>query len=136
MLLSTSALLLYSLAAAAALVYLPFLAVAYARLRVGYDTSAPRTMFDKLPPYAQRATWAHQNSFESFMLFAAAALMAYVTQVNSAQARWAALAYVGARVLYSLFYIFNVPLLRSLMFAVGSISIATLILASLAQIGA
>jgi len=33
-------------------------------------------MFDKLPPYAQRATWAHQNSFEAFIMILAAALMA------------------------------------------------------------
>ena len=69
---------LYAIAAAAVLIYLPFLVVGYARMRVGYDTSAPRAMFDKLPPYAQRATWAHQNSFEAFMVFVAAALMAFL----------------------------------------------------------
>lgn len=80
---------LYSIAAAAVLIYLPFLVVGYARARAGYDVSAPRAMFDKLPPYGQRATWAHQNSFEAFMVFAAAALMAYVTGVNSPTAAWA-----------------------------------------------
>jgi uncharacterized MAPEG superfamily protein len=134
--LSTSALLLYSLVAAAALVYLPFLVVAYGRAQLGYDVSAPRAMFDKLPPYAQRATWAHQNAFESFMLYSVAALMAYVTQVDSVQAQWAVLAYVGARLLYPLFYVLNIPLLRSLMFAIGSVSIGTLMLSSLSQIGA
>ncbi|WP_442944278.1 MAPEG family protein [Nostoc sp.] len=29
-----------------------------------------------------RATWAHQNTFEAFMIFAAVALMAYVNSVN------------------------------------------------------
>jgi uncharacterized MAPEG superfamily protein len=124
---------LYSIAAAAVLIYLPFLVVAYARLRVGYDQSAPRTMFDKLPPYAQRATWAHQNSFEGFMIFAAAALMAYVTNVNSPIAVVAAIAFVAARLLYSIFYILNIPLLRSLMFAVGSLSWGTLMYLSIIQ---
>lgn len=91
-------------------------------------------MFDKLPSYAQRATWAHQNSFESFGLFAAAALMAYVTQVDSANAAYATLAYLIARLLFSVFYILNVPLLRSLMFAVGSVAIASLMLQSLSQV--
>lgn len=122
---------LYSIAAAAVLIYLPFLVVAYSRLRVGYDQSAPRTMFDKLPPYAQRATWAHQNSFEGFMIFAAAALMAYVTNVNSPIAVVAAIAFVAARLLYSIFYILNIPLLRSLMFAVGSLSWGTLMYLSI-----
>jgi uncharacterized MAPEG superfamily protein len=131
---STHALLLYSIAVAAVLVYLPFLLVGYGRLQAGYDTSAPRAMFDKLPSYAQRATWAHQNSFESFGLFAAAALMAYVTQVDSANAAYATLAYLIARLLFSVFYILNVPLLRSLMFAVGSVAIASLMLQSLSQV--
>lgn len=121
-----SAVLLGAIAGAAALVYIPFLAVAVARLTVGYDMSAPRAMFDKLPPYAQRATWAHQNSFESFTLFSAAALTAYVASVTSPLAAQAALAYLVARFLYSLFYILNIPLLRSLMFAIGSGAIVTL----------
>ncbi len=125
---------LYCIAAAAVLIYLPFLVVAYARTRVGYDQSAPRAMFDKLPPYAQRATWAHQNSFEGFMIFAAAALMAYVTGVNSPIAVVAAIAFVAARLLYSIFYILNIPLLRSLMFAVGSLSWGTLMYLSIIQV--
>lgn len=124
---------LYSIAAAAVLIYLPFLVVAYGRLGAGYDQSAPRAMFDKLPPYAQRATWAHQNSFEGFMIFAAAALMAYVTNVNSPIAVVAAIAFVAARLLYSIFYILNIPILRSLMFAVGSLSWGTLMTLSIIQ---
>ncbi|WP_071190639.1 MAPEG family protein [Trichormus sp. NMC-1] len=127
------AVFLYSIAAAAVLIYAPFLLVAYARARIGYDISAPRAMFDKLPPYAQRATWAHQNSFEAFMIFAAAALMAYVTGVNSSMAVMAALAFIPARLLYSIFYILNIPLLRSLMFGIGSFSSATLFYLSIMQ---
>jgi len=58
---------LYCIAAAAVLIYLPFGCglCPYAR---GVDLAAPRTMFDKLPPYAQRANWAHQNSLEAFMI--------------------------------------------------------------------
>ncbi|WP_414586258.1 MAPEG family protein [Scytonema sp. PCC 10023] len=124
---------LYSIAAAVVLIYLPFLVVGYARVRVGYDMSAPRAMFDKLPPYAQRATWAHQNSFEAFMIFAAAALMAYVTGVNSPLAIGAVIAFLVARLLYSIFYILNIPVLRSLMFVVGSLGYAMLIVLSIIQ---
>ena len=125
---------LYSIAAAAVLIYLPFLVVAYARARIGYEMfSTPRAMFDKLPPYAQRATWAHQNTFEAFMVFAAAALMAYVTGVNSSTAQVAAIAFVVARLLYSIFYILKIPLLRSLMFGIGILGCATLIFLSIIQ---
>jgi uncharacterized MAPEG superfamily protein len=131
--LSVSTILLASIVVAAFLVYVPFLVVAYGRQQVGYDKAAPRAMFDKLPPYAQRATWAHQNSFESFMLFAAAALMAYVTGVNSSLALGAAIAYVIARLLFSVFYILNIPTVRSLMFGIGSLCIGTLMVLSLLQ---
>jgi uncharacterized MAPEG superfamily protein len=126
---------LYSIAAAAFLIYLPFLLVAYGRLQIGYDMSAPRTMFDKFPPYIQRANWAHQNSFETFIIFAPAALMAYVTGVNSSIGAIAAIAFVVARLLYSIFYIANIPILRSLMFAIGSLSSATLFYLSIVQAG-
>ena len=128
---TNSAIILYAVVAAAILIYLPFLVVAYARVQVGYDTSAPRAMFDKLPPYAQRATWAHQNSFETFIIFSAAALMAYMTGQSSAIAIGAAIAFVVARVFYSLFYIFNIPWARSLSFAIGSLSTFTLFFLSL-----
>lgn len=122
--------LLVSVVLGATLVYLPFFVVGYARFRAGYDMAAPRAMFDKLPPYAQRATWAHQNGFESFALFGPAALMAYVTGQDSQIALGAAAAYLAARTLYPLFYIFNIPLLRSLMFAIASLGTFTLFVLS------
>ena len=121
-----SAILLYSIVGGVILIYLPFFAVGYARMQTGYDTKAPRAMFDKLPAYGQRATWAHQNSFEAFIIYSAAALMAYVTGVESPLAGGVAIAFLLARLFYSFFYIANIPLLRSLMFAIGSLSSFTL----------
>ena len=132
--LSINAVLLYSIVGAVVLTYAPFLVVGFARAKVGYDTSAPRAMFDKLPPYAQRATWAHQNSFEALIIYSAAALMAYVTAVESSWAIIAAIAFLIARLFYSVFYIANIPILRSLMFAVGSLSGWTLFILSLLKV--
>lgn len=129
--LPVSAMLLYSIAAATVLIYLPFLVVAYGRAQVGLDMEAPRALFDKLPDYAKRATWAHQNSFETFTIYAAAALMAYATGTEATAAAVAAVVFVGARLLYSVFYILNVPLARSLMFAIGQVCTITLIVLSL-----
>ncbi|MFQ4136541.1 MAPEG family protein [Nodosilinea sp. PGN35] len=118
--------LLVSLGLAALLVYLPFLVVGYGRFAVGYDQAAPRAMLSKLPPYAQRATWAHENAFESMILFTPAALMAYITGQQSGLALGAAIAYLIARTLYPAAYILNVPIGRSLMFAVANLSTFTL----------
>lgn len=128
------AILLYSVVGATILIYLPFLVVGYARAQVGYDPAAPRAAFDRLPPYAQRATWAHQNSFEAFTIYAPAALMAYVTGVDVALGMWAAIAFLVARLFYSIFYILNIPLLRSSMFAIGSLSSFTLFALSLIEL--
>jgi uncharacterized MAPEG superfamily protein len=125
--------LLYCLAIAAVLIYVPYGVVAYGRFQIGMDRAAPRAMFDKLPDYAKRATWAHQNSFETFMPFTAAVLMAYVTQVTTPIVGWAAIAFVASRVLFSMAYILNVPTLRSLMFGIGTASTATLFVQSLMQ---
>ena len=118
--------LLYCVVIGAILIYVPFLVVGIARYQVGYDQSAPRALFEKFPAYAQRATWAHQNAFEAFILFAPAALMAYVTGQDSAWALGAAIAHVIARFFYSVFYILNLPPLRSLMFAIGGLGTFTL----------
>ncbi|OAB59616.1 MAPEG family protein [Phormidium willei BDU 130791] len=131
---SDSLILLLAIAVAAVLIYLPYLWVGYARVQVGYDLAAPRAMFDRLPAYAQRATWAHQNSFETFLPFTAAALMVYVTEAGSSTTTGAALVFLVARLLYSVCYIGNLPLLRSASFVVGTI--ATLVLFALGLQGA
>jgi len=133
--LSVQAILIGSMILSSLLVYLPFGLVAYGRLQVGPQALAtPRAVIDKLPAFAQRATWAHQNSFEAFILFAAACLMAYVTGASGAWVVNAAIAHLVGRLLYSVFYILNIPVLRSLMFGVGSFSTAILMITSLRQV--
>ncbi|MBD1910981.1 MULTISPECIES: MAPEG family protein [unclassified Leptolyngbya] len=133
--LSVQAVLVGGVVVAAFLVYVPFGLVAYGRLQLGMQALAtPRAVVDKLPAYAQRATWAHQNSFEAFTLFAAACLLAYVTGITGGWVMGAVIAHLSARLLYSIFYILNVPLLRSLMFGIGSLSSATLMISSFLKV--
>jgi uncharacterized MAPEG superfamily protein len=136
------ALLLYSIPIAAFLIYVPFGVVAYARFQLARELPDPMTAFgqpraliEQLPDYARRATWAHQNAFESFALYVPAALMAYLTQVTADLAQWAVLAYLAARLLYPIFYILNIPPLRSLMFGIGSLSLGTLFFLSCQAVG-
>jgi len=126
MAISPDQVLLYGLAVAAGLVYFPYMFVAYARLTNDFDMSAPRAMFDRLPDYAKRATWAHQNSFEVFMLFTAAVLMVYVTGHATAYTSLLVAGFLGSRVLFSIGYIADIPILRSLMWVGSMIAIASL----------
>ncbi|NES68356.1 MAG: hypothetical protein F6K24_25545 [Okeania sp. SIO2D1] len=132
--LPASSILLDCIVIGVVLVYAPFLVVAYGRVKVGYDLGAPRAMFEKLPDYAKRATWAHQNSFETLILFTAASLMAYLTQQDSILAIGAAVAFLVGRFFYSIFYILNVPIGRSLMFVVSSSGTTILFILSLISI--
>jgi uncharacterized MAPEG superfamily protein len=127
---------LYCIAISALLLYVPgFVVAAYGRSQVGYDLREPRTMIDRVPPYARRATWAHENSFEAFALFAPAALMAYVTGLDGAVATGAAILHPLARFLFQIFYIADQPGLRGAMYVTGLLCSATLIVLSLIHIG-
>ncbi|MBE9065528.1 MAPEG family protein [Leptolyngbya cf. ectocarpi LEGE 11479] len=132
-LLSVPSIFLYSLPIAAFLIYVPYTVVALERIKLAQSMDSsmevlgrPRFYSDQLPEFAQRANWAHQNSFESFILYAPAAVMAYVTSQESTAALLAVVAYLVARLFFSVFYILNVPPLRSLMFGIGSLSIFSL----------
>ena len=121
-----SQVLLYGLAIAAGLAYFPYIFVAFARITNDYDMSAPRAMLDRLPDYGKRATWAHQNSFESLMLFTAATLMVYVTGNSSEYTNLLVIGFLGSRFLYSVGYIADIPILRSLMWVIIMTAIASL----------
>lgn len=111
----------------------PFLVAAWGRLQVGYDLGAPRTMIDRVPPYARRATWAHENSFEAFALFAAAALSAHAAGVTSPLGTMAALLFLPARLLFSVFYIADLPRARGPMYLLGMLCIITLMTLSVLE---
>lgn len=121
-----SQVLLYGLAIAAGLVYFPYIFVAYARITNDFDMSTPRAMFDRLPDYGKRATWAHQNSFEGFILFTAAAVMVYISGHSSEYTNLLVVGFLGSRFLYSVGYIADIPILRALMWAVSMTAIASL----------
>ena len=85
------------------------------------DMKAPRAMFDRLPDWGKRASWAHQNSFEAFSLHAPAALLALIAvlQIGELQglAIPAALLQPVLRLIYLPAYVANLPPLRGLCWA-------------------
>jgi uncharacterized MAPEG superfamily protein len=81
------------------------------------DLAAPRAMADRLPDWGKRANWAHQNSFEAFTLFAPAALLCLLAQVDAPAAIAAAWIHPALRLAYIGAYVANLPPLRSLCWA-------------------
>ena len=87
------------------------------------DLAAPRAMFERLPAWGRRASWAHQNCFEAFTLHAPAALLALIAVIQTGPlpgtAVVAALAHPALRFAYIAAYVGNVPPARGLCWVTG-----------------
>ena len=103
-------------------IILIYIARFQAKLEIKY-LAALRTMFDRYPAWGKRASWAQQNSFESFTIHAPAALLAVIASFNGQTlpviTLYAALAHPLFRVAYISAYVFNVPLARSVFWMLG-----------------
>jgi len=96
--------------------------VAYAMNKLGgYDNKHPRNQQAQLTGFGARALAAHQNSFESLIMFAPAVLLALVTNHTGETVQYMVITHVIARILYSILYLMNLDVLRSLAWGVGTI---------------
>nr|AUG32035.1 hypothetical protein PLO_018 [Paulinella longichromatophora] len=123
----------WSLILSSAVVVLSTIPLGAARSKADFeikDMAAPRAMFDRLPLWGKRASWAHQNSFESFTLHAPACLLCIVTTLitkeSTSLAIGAALIHPFLRSVYILVYIANIPPLRGLCWIGGLLCSAIL----------
>lgn len=105
---------------------LPFLAkapVAAAMAKLGgYDNNHPRSQQINLTGFGARALAAHQNSFESFIIFAPAVLLAIATNKIGDSVQMLAMVHIASRVIYIILYLLDKSTLRSIVWAVGLIS--------------
>ncbi|ABZ77996.1 conserved hypothetical protein [Shewanella halifaxensis HAW-EB4] len=96
-------------------------AVAMAKLG-GYDNSHPRDQQAKLTGFGARAVAAHQNAFESLLIFGVSVLAVIATDKINGIAETAAIVHVIARVAYQLLYLMDKGTLRSLSWFVAIIA--------------
>jgi uncharacterized MAPEG superfamily protein len=110
---------------------LPFIAkipVAIAMGKMGgYNNNHPRDQQAKLTGFGARAFAAHQNAFESLLIFSPAVLLAIATQNTGVFIEQLAITHIVARVLYNIAYLMNIGVIRSLIWGVGIISSFTII---------
>jgi len=104
---------------------LPLLAkgpVVFAMAKLGgYNNNHPREQQSKLTGVGARALAAHQNAFESVILFAPAIILAIATNNTQTIIISLAVVHVIARVLYNIFYVLNISTLRSIVWAIASL---------------
>jgi uncharacterized MAPEG superfamily protein len=99
-------------------ILLPYLAkgpVAAAMAKLGgYDNQHPRAQQAKLTGYGARALAAHQNAFESLLVFGIAVLTVIATNKVTDVVVILAIVHVVARFAYHLLYLYNYGTLRSI----------------------
>ncbi|MFI4963169.1 MAG: MAPEG family protein [Legionellales bacterium] len=89
------------------------LGYAMAKAKGGYNNNYPREQQATLVGFGARALGAHQNSFESLILFGIAVLTALSTNHVTPTVQGLAVAYIILRVLYTVFYLMNWATLRT-----------------------
>ncbi|TWX59552.1 MAPEG family protein [Colwellia hornerae] len=115
--------LIWCFFAATLLPYLAKVPVAIAMNKLnGYDNNHPRAQQAKLTGFGARALAAHQNAFESLIIFVPAVLLAMVTNTATDSVALLAITHVIARIAYNLLYLFNIGLLRSIVWGVATVS--------------
>ena len=105
-------------------IFLPFLmsyTAGYFKIKSfgRYDNNNPRIQSSQLEGIGARAFAAHKNSWEAVIMFAPVVLMAHLAGANAEQSAMAATGFVIARLVYMLFYLADLALLRSLVFTAG-----------------
>jgi uncharacterized MAPEG superfamily protein len=88
----------------------------------GYDNNHPRAQQAALTGFGARAVAAHQNSFESLIIFSAAIITALATQHVSDTIQNLAIVYLVSRIVYHTFYLLNWATLRSTIWSVSLIA--------------
>ncbi|MGB0835303.1 MAG: MAPEG family protein [Psychrobium sp.] len=105
---------------------LPFLAkipVALAMHRKGgYDNRHPRQQQSQLTDFGARALAAHQNSFEALIIFGIAMATAMTTNTTNEVVIYLVVTHLVARVLYCVLYWFDINIIRSIVWGIGTVA--------------
>lgn len=106
---------------AALLPYLAKIPVAIAMNKLGgYDNVNPRKQQAQLKGFGARALAAHQNAFESLIIFGVAVSVALATGSTTDIIVNLAIIHIVARIMYSIMYYLDKNILRSLSWAVAT----------------
>ncbi len=84
-----------------------------------FDNRDPREWLNRQSGHRRRANAAQLNSFEAFPLFAAAVIVAHLTNAPQPKVDLLAITFVAARLAYIAFYVADRSTLRSLAWFVG-----------------
>lgn len=121
--------LIFCLFIAILLPYLLKLVVAHFMKKEGiYDNHYPRVQQARLTGMGARAVAAHQNGFESLIVFAVAAITALATNHTGISVQILAITYLVSRIIYNILYLYDLASLRSLIWFIGLLCCLSILL--------
>jgi uncharacterized MAPEG superfamily protein len=85
----------------------------------GYDNHNPRDFAASQDGWRARAVAAQNNSFEALPLFIFAVLAAQMAGVDQARTDLLAMAFIGARIVYTALYLADVAAMRTVVWCIG-----------------
>lgn len=97
------------------------------------DNHTTRNWQANLTGWRQRAYWAHQNAFETYPLFAAAAIVAHLSNPNDSLVIGLSWAFPALRIVYSAMYIADHARARSLVWFLATGCIIALFITALTR---
>ena len=98
---------------------LPYVATLTAKVGARFDNRNPREWLAQQSGYRSRANAAQLNGFEAFPLFAAAVIVAHLTDAPQARVDLLAMVFIASRLAYLGFYLADQATPRSLAWFVG-----------------
>jgi uncharacterized MAPEG superfamily protein len=93
-----------------------------------YNNRHPRVWLDKQQGYRARAAAAQSNSFEAFPFFAAAVIIAHLTNAPQGRLDLLAIVFVVARIVYVVCYLADWHWARSLVWTIGFVTCVVIFL--------
>lgn len=107
---------------------MPYVAASVAKAAAGerYDNRNPRAWLLQQQGLSARANAAQANGFEAFPFFAAAVIVAHLTQAPQERIDALAVMFVLARLAYAVFYLADWHWARSIAWTIGIVATITL----------
>ena len=97
-----------------------------------YNNRHPRVWLDKQQGYRARAAAAQSNSFEAFPFFAAAVIIAHLTNAPQGRLDLLAIVFVVARIVYVVCYLADWHWARSFVWTIGFVACVAIFLSGVA----
>ena len=100
--------------------FLPMICAGISKSKLDYDNQNPRAWMSKQSGFRSRAYSAQQNSWEAFLWFSVAILLAQTTdQAQSSDIEIMAVGYVFSRIFYLTAYVLDFAMLRTIFWGIA-----------------